>query len=427
MSLLWHFYGAAARALSLLGLFPLACMLFGALLYQKRSLSLPAVRVALAAGCWLICVYLLNANRVASISAAPYLTRVLTVLLLCLPLGALFDAGCRMKVLRFLCWIWLVPVACSAVLAVALALSGGSVILPNGLRAGVFTGYFEFFGNPNMYAMHCCLAFCLCLYLLFEQRRPALLALLAVAALALYAALVVTNCRSAILSVFPVVFLYGAAAVSTRLPGKRLVIRLLLGALAGAALCLLLLLALRGMLFLLEHVRSGSGAAVPAASSFVDLQSMGLRVTIYRYALSRFGEAWDLILRGATPVPAYDMFLDPAMPYSNLHSAYLAILLYYGLPGLLLFLAFILYLAVCSCRLLFSRQPATPLSERCLPVLLLPILAINAVEEMLFARNFMSSAGVLLAIIGGYVVVLAREQAARRAAPEAAASGGPRP
>ncbi|MDO4573153.1 MAG: O-antigen ligase family protein, partial [Clostridia bacterium] len=358
----------------------------------------------------------------------------------------------RMKTFRRLAWLWSLPVALSAILGLWLALTGAMFVRQSdGAVAGVLAGRLYMICDCNMYGFLCCMALALVLYLLLERPRPLAACALTLMALLLYAALSLTDSRTAQLGLLPAAFLFAALIVWRLLRTRRGWLRPLAGAAAGLLFCAAVFFGFRlvvtGCDYLSGELRqtvlspasspqepaeavalmASVKAAAPSApakpaeiaqtAEAGELSSRGLgdtstlaqRFGIWTYALERLPEEKDVLLRGATPALTHDLFIDPATSYQHLHNAYLAVLLSYGLPGFLLMLLFFVLLAVQACRLLFSRRPGLPLALRFLPALLLPILVINCAEEMLFVRNFVSEMDVWLAIISGYTFVIARE------------------
>lgn len=426
LSLLCYLYISASRLLVACVLFPLSLLLFAFMLFKEKLLRWPDMKLLLAAFLWLSAVCVMNVGR-AGAANFPYYANACAVALLCYPLAYVVRRERRQRTFDLLAGLWITPVACSSVLGVALALSGATLVRQSdGAVAGMVKGRLALICDSNMYGILCCLAICLILYLLLEKRRPLVRALLILAALSLFWALTLTDNRTSQLSLLLAAFFFAAILVCRIARNKSRLIRLLTAALAGMAFCV-------ALWFGYQAVRAGTnrlaselaaasepasggetGTAVPETAikrRGANTETLQLRLGIWTYALERLGEEKDVLLRGASPALTGELFLDTSghYVYNHFHNAYIGVLLAYGLPGVLLMLAFFAGLAVCACRLLFSKRRDLPDALRFLPVILLPVLAINCMEEMLFTRSFVSELDVWLALAGGYTVTLSRE------------------
>ena len=106
---------------------------------------------------------------------------------------------------------------------------------------------------------------------------------------------------------------------------------------------------------------------------------------------------------GESIVTAY---FPPNTPHA-IHNAFLSLLVSYGIPGLLLFLAFLVYMAVICVRLALDRSNRTTLAQRYLPGILLAIIAIAFVESILLANNHVSMLEIWFFLLCGYLSELA--------------------
>ena len=358
-----------------------------------------------------------------------------TIALLCYPLALIASKERRAKTFRLLAWLWVVPVFCTTVIAIALVLSGTVLYRADGAALGLVSRRLNFLADPNMYGMLCCMGLSLVFYLLLGKQRPIIRALLVLMALCLFAALSLTDCRSAKIALLIVGFFFAALAIWQLLHKKRNLFRLLIACLAGAAFCAALFFGYRGVtagtnaLISLPRISQNTASETNASNAsdgaepapptpnaptanvrdFSNVSSLRLRFDIWIYALGQVPENWDVLLRGATPALVHRMFIDPETGYNHLHNAYLSVLLSYGIPGFLIMAAFLIFLFVCLCRLLFSPRKDLPPELRLLAGIFLTILAINFVESMLFTRDFISELDVWLAIISGFAVAFSRD------------------
>ncbi len=427
LSLLFYLYVAVARALTAYVLFPLSLLLFGVMLWHGRLFRFTDIKLLLAAFVWMNISCLMNFNRVGMSECIPFYANACAIALLCYPLAYALDEKRRIRSLDWLAGVWIVPVACSSVVGIVLALTQKLLFRSSdSAPAGMYNGRLWLILDPNMYALLLCTALCLVLYLLLSRRGPFVKALLIAAGLSMLIALALTGNRTAKFALLPAAFFFAAIIIWKLMQKKSKCIRLLAASLAGVLFCALLLLGARGVTTGFNALMStGTSAQTAMQDSGNTVQSVGSseatmrdlsdtknissRFAIWRYALDQLFDEKDVLLRGATPALSLSMFMGPDLPYNHFHNAYLGVLLSYGMPGFLIMAAFLIYLLIQLFRLLFSARADLPLAIRFLPVILLPILIINLFEEMLFTRSFVSELDVWLGIIGGYTTVLARQ------------------
>lgn len=466
LSLLVYQYIKASRILISYVGFPVSIILFCILAKRHHLLKNRDIWLLLIGLAWILVSSALNFGRAGIQDLLPPAATMFFVALLCYPLAHVITKERRVKTFRLLAWLWAIPVVCTTIIAIVLALSGTVLYrAADNAPLGLVEHRLWLICDPNMYGMLCCMALSLVLYLLLGNRRPAIRALLVFMALCLFVAISLTDCRSAMTALLIVAFFFAALVVWQLLRKKKNALRLLLGCLAGIAFCGVLLLGYRGvssgfnaLLSLSEKAQDNASEASastprdnvqalslpvkdahnaaeavivsvqgdtapsavsrrgktqsPASAStrgFDDTNTLQQRLGIWAYAIGRIPEEPDVLLRGATPALSLKLFLDPDARYNHLHNAYLSVLLSYGIPGFLIMAAFFIFLAVCLWRLLFSPRADLPLELRLLPGIVLAILAINFVESMLFTLNFISELDVWLAIISGFAVVFSRD------------------
>lgn len=466
LSLLCYLYIAASRMLIAYVLCPLSLVLFAIMLIKGGLMRYLDMKLLLAAFVWLNVVYIANAGRTDLAASLPYYTNACAVALLCFPLAYALRRERRMKTFDLLSALWVILIVCSAIFAIVLALTDTVLYRQSDMAImGIYRGRLILICDSSMYGMLLCIAICLIFYLLLGRRRPLVKLLLALAALCLYVALTMTGSRTSELALLPVAFFFASLPVWRCLKRRKRFLRLLAGALAGAAFSCVLLFGYRGvtngMNALIAGIKASQQTAAhrpsalavsarelaPSVASEVEIaptplpevimprefavtRSVNERLQIWKHVCGLLPQEKDVLLRGATPALAHDMFLqdvDPHYTFNHFHNAYLGVLVAYGIPGVLLMLAFFIYLAICACRLLFSARSDLPLSIRFLPTILLAILAINLFEEMLFTLDFVGKLDVWLGIIGGYTIVLSREWGGKTPQPADVAQPAPAP
>lgn len=470
LSLLVYQYVRASRTLISYVGFPVSIVLFCILAKRHRLWKRRDIHLLLIGLAWILIAFVLNLGRINTRDLLPHVATVFSITLLCYPLGLVTAKERRVKTLRALAWLWVIPIVCTAVIAIILSLSRTVLYRADGAMIGLVKGRLHFLCDPNMYGMLCCMALSLVFYLLLGKRRLVMRVLLVLMALCLFVAMTLTGSRSVRVALLIAGFFFAALVIWRLLRKRKNVLRLLAGCLAGAAFSAALLFGYRGVTtgansLIAALARAtvntpiatstpsatdtpvatstpsaantvGDAAEASAADSsetpasaattkkkkkktnkpapvatreLDDTTSVLQRFGIVVYALERLPEEPDVLLRGATPALSLELFIDPAAPYNHLHNAYLSVLLSYGIPGFLILAVLLIGLFVCLCRLLFSPRSDLPLELRLLPGIVLTILAINFVESMLFTRDFVSEFDVWLAIISGFAVAFSHD------------------
>lgn len=435
LSLLVYQYIQGTRLLICYVGLPISIVVFCILLKQRRLLRFHDMRLLLVLLAWILACCILNINRASVREDLPYVAPIFTVALLCYPLAHIVPKERRVKTFNLLAWLWVIPVVCTAIVAIALALSGTVLYRADGAPMGLAGKRLWFICDPNMYGILCCTALSLVFYLQLAKRRSFVRALLTLMAICLFAALSLTDCRSAKTALLIVAFFFAALPIWQLLHKKKKAVRLLAGGLGGAVFCIALAFGYRGVSAGMnrliayrdgyvkvaaptESVQDDAGVMAAedpetvAARGFQDMRNVDMRLGIWAYALGRVPDEWDVLLRGATPALVRSLFFDPELGFTHLHNAYLDVLLGYGIPGLIVLAVFILSLFTSLCRLLFSPRSDLPLQLRLLTGLVLAILAINFVESMLVTKNFISELDVWLMLIGGFAAAFSRDYAA---------------
>ena len=465
LSLLVYQYPDGSRMLICYVGFPVSIVLFCVLAKRHQLWKRRDIRLLLIALAWILIASILNFGRTNFQDLLPPVATIFFISLLCYPLGLVTTKERRIKTLRTLAWLWTIPIVCTAIIAIIFTLSHTVLYRSDGAIVGLVYGRLNFLCDPNMYGMLCCIALSLVFYLLLGNQRPATRALLIFMGLCLFVVLSLTGCRSARYALLIVAFFFAALVIWQLMHKRKNALRLLAGCLAGVVFSAALLFGNRGvsagfnaLLPLLENKQDSMPEEGAAASSSIaqtsslsanaatgtarlaftpaqrniapsvdrgrakthsqsavgtrgldNTNTLMQRLEIWAYALGRIPEEPDVLLRGATPALARELFIDPATPYNHLHNAYLSVLLSYGIPGFLILASLLIGLLVCLWRLLFSPRSDLPLELRLLPGILLTILAVNFVESMLFTRDFISEYDVWLAIISGFAVAFSHE------------------
>ena len=356
-------------------------------------------------------------------NVSQYASLVVTATL-CGTFAYVFPKEERSMRFEILCWLYSVPVAICAI--------PGLWIGIRGLRQsdGFMLGYIGFderlylILNPNVLGICCALAISLILYLLMKQGSIFRKLILSVLALLSFALLVLTDCRTALYAVLPSVFLFAVLAVCQRTKPDKKLYRVLIGVGTGASMCLLIVVLnkpLQSLLMRAEPVTAETLAEVGITDADYDPRAyegtIDERLTLWTHALTTFIRDPYHWAFGATPAGALGRYNDPAMQKDHFHNGYLGILLSYGVVGFLIFVIFLVVLAVKSCILLFSSKEV-PAEERFLPAILTVALASNLMEEMFFTRSFLSETSIFLCVVSGMIFCHSREWKKKKPAEE---------
>jgi O-antigen ligase len=101
-------------------------------------------------------------------------------------------------------------------------------------------------------------------------------------------------------------------------------------------------------------------------------------------------------------------------PIGNFHNSLVAVLVSFGVIGLLLVLALLLWLAVCSVRLMFRNLwDKSGLAERLVPAVLLFTVAESMMEQFLFTDGMPSMAWGWFLLSAGFLFCFDREARSR--------------
>ena len=97
-------------------------------------------------------------------------------------------------------------------------------------------------------------------------------------------------------------------------------------------------------------------------------------------------------------------YFPEGSPVGNFHNSLLAILIAFGIPGLILVLAFIALLFVACARLSFrNMRDAGSLSTRIVPAVVIFALAESMMESFLFTGSMPNIVWIWFMIAAGYI------------------------
>jgi O-antigen ligase len=161
--------------------------------------------------------------------------------------------------------------------------------------------------------------------------------------------------------------------------------------------------------------------AAPAQTPSTEISNRNLsdfgnfngRTAIWSATLKGLAENPSLLFTGTTPLNAGQTmtpYFPKDAPQGNFHNSFVAALVSFGLPGLLLILAFIVYLFVRSLRLIArSRFDERLLPARLLTSILVFTLGESMMEQFLFVDGMPSVVWVWFLLAAGFTFYFSRE------------------
>ena len=100
-------------------------------------------------------------------------------------------------------------------------------------------------------------------------------------------------------------------------------------------------------------------------------------------------------------------------PIGIFHNSMVGTLVAFGIPGLILAVAFLVLVAVSALRFSFGKKQSQPLAVRMLPGILLFAVAEGMMEDFLFAVNSLNIVWIWFLIAAGFVFRLSKPEQAQ--------------
>lgn len=225
--------------------------------------------------------------------------------------------------------------------------------------------------------------------------------------------LVMSDCRSAKLALLAVFFLLGYSfAVSCFKTKKRFLIGIIIGIASAAAIWFFNQAAVSA----LNARNAGASAAQSTMAvsisnkNLTNASTMNQRLNIWTEALKRMGSSPKSFIIGASPANATAQYL--LKPYQHFHNGYVAALVYYGIPGLVLLAVLVIWWLIIAFKQSFVTFAAEKQSLVFLPAIPLYILVINLTEERLITRTFDFLYPLVLFLVIGFTFAREKERKA---------------
>ncbi len=350
-------------------------------------------------------------------------------ILICFVEAFLLDRENRKKGLDIILWAAVIIITIYSGSCILKSIKDPSMMILEGRLNGL--------SNPNNLGAVSLSGFVFCLYLMFGRKKWYWRLLLLFMGIVLLAAIILTDSRTSLLAALPAVFMFGYFQIKGIFSQKQLqrkTVQVFLGILTGVVLCAVpsvirnpikssLNIAIASShtdetLPLFSSERRSTVDLMTEEVTVKDNMSKGNTISSRRAhwesCLIRFKQHPENTIYGCSPIfkEYYYHTTDTGFKFYHVHNGFLGILLSYGLVGFALFAIFLLLLLVDSLWVITDSK--MPLEVRFLPVLLIPPLLTNMMEEMLFTREDIQAPTVMLMLIAGFVVLYSEESKARK-------------
>jgi hypothetical protein len=149
---------------------------------------------------------------------------------------------------------------------------------------------------------------------------------------------------------------------------------------------------------------------------FSDADSFNGRTNIWAHVLDGLLQNPKIFLIGTGPTVASEVlapYMAPESPGGIFHNSLVGVVVAFGVPGLLLLLAFFVMAAVASIRVSFGKLPMQALAVKLLPAVLLFTVAEGMMEDFLFDSFSLNIVLVWFMIASGFVLRLSRPDEAQ--------------
>ena len=473
VSLYRYMYTLHSGAMLAYLLYPLSVPCLALLLYTRAYLRYPEVRLMGAFFGWTLVVIVLNMNRANGALSSEWFYTLCAACFLCFSLPYAFEASEQKRVLSFLAVVTVLLSAAFCAFAVYNVMAGRVIDAHTGVEGALgigSDGRLWMFCYPNAAAPICGIGLLLSAYLFFSPaanpRRKWPQFLLILPFLICTIALALTDSRAGILSSAAALgtIAFFAVCASQLFQRKRLY-----RVIFAAVLALVVMFAFYkgsawirqgyNAYFSVTHLESSvpatmpsnetatdaadTTASLPEASApagdtavppqaqtissrdLSDLGDFNGRTAIWAATLRGLTENPSVLLTGTTPIVAGKMmtvYFPPEAPAENFHNSFVAILVSFGIPGLLLILALLVLLAIRGVQaIVHGLFDAGSLHVRLVLSLLIFTLAESMMEQFLFVDGMPSVVWIWFMLAAGFTFCFSRETAAPASAAEAQA------
>jgi Lipid A core - O-antigen ligase and related enzymes len=440
--------------------FPVSLVLLTQLYFGLRFTKHREIRFLLVYLAWMCLTVLLNRNRAHLVEAYPWFMCVITVLFLCFSLPYAFDQKTASRVMTAL--------AVATVLAVAFLSIVSLLSVYTNWFSGMFPSFSEgiFFdggrlridNHPNRSAPAQAVAVILIGYLLARSRKRWQRVAWVLCGVLCYIPLALTVSRTGIIGAgLAIGFEVYLVLREVLKPRMKTVLRVFLCAIAA---CVSLVAIYEGAelvgrvnnayLVRVEAPAAQAAAIAPSAAQedsavapsataqpagndaasseavasnevvardLSDAESFNGRTDIWRGVLNGILQNPKILVIGTGPAVASEV-MSPYFPVNSpigyFHNSLVAVLVSFGVVGLLLTLAFLALVAVAAVKLSFGKENSkAPLYMRLLPAVLLFTFAEGMMEDFLFAYQSLNVSWVWFMIAAGFVVYAVKREPAK--------------
>lgn len=430
----FQFFNYSISDLALMSaLFPASFAVLALTLYTRPFARYAEVKLLGVFLLWVVVVLFINDYRIANAFKSKWFYCMCVTSFLLFPFAYGLPKEQAAKALSAIAAALLIGVTLFASLGLVQVAS--LVSLPQWLTQGELMGIgpdgrLWMLCHPNTFGPICGGAILLGGYLFARTRRALPKVLVAFAALICFTALALTDSRTAILATALGIALEAFLATVLLLPKRKAVLRVVI-ALAAAAAAYSAFAQGSVLVRAVYPVPAQSQAqaqpsntvAAPApvpveapisSRDLRDIDTFNGRTGIWLGTLKGIQANPSILLTGTSPLISgklMDPYFPPNAPDENIHNTYLAWLVAYGVPGVLLLLAFLGLLATASVKLTFGALfDRSSLAVRMIPAMLLFALAESMMEVFLFVDGSLDISWVFLMLGGGYVFRLTKAQ-----------------
>ena len=394
-------------------IFPASVAVFALTLYTRPFIRYAEVKVLGVFFLWMVLGIFLNDWRLEKAFTNTWFYCTCITLFLCFTLPYAFDKETLKKALSIFAVAMLV---CAALLSAAgLTIAFGGITIPESLakvaRIGIYVdGRLWLIIHPNTIAPICGSAILLTGYLLTRTKKRLVRILLILGAFVCYCAMALTDSRTGFVSTalglaLEFFLLFNLTFAKIKRAGGRILL-----ALAAAALCVgVFIVGISAVRSVYDHTAGAASAQAEtiADRGLEDADSFNGRTAIWAGTFKGLKKNPSILLTGTTPIISGKVmgpYFPKGSPVGNFHSSYVASLVSFGIPGVLMLLAFFVLLAVSSARLSFTKMlDKDSLGTRLIPAILLFAVAESTMEVFLFVEFSLNNVWIWFLFAAGFV------------------------
>ena len=422
----YHFFAPTySNMLLAFVLFPVSMGVLALLLYTRPFFKYPEVRIMAALFVWMMIGLILNDWRLKNALTSPWFYCVCASTFLCFSLPYAFEKETLKKALSVFAVVMLICTAALCAAGLYVVLSGCAV--PEAITSlGKFgissEGRLYLLVHPNTVAPICGTAILLSGYLFTRTRKWLLKAILVFGIALFYCTMALTDSRTGIFSTslgvaLEIFLIANVSFTRIRHSFARVLISVVAALLMLCAFVIgisLVRAAYNGYVASAESAAETSAgtkeeaAAEEAASrGLANADTFSGRTEIWLGTLKGLSEHPDLLLTGSTPLLSGSImaqYFPKGSPVGNFHNTYLASLVSFGIPGVVIILAFLVLLAIASAKLAFTNlKDADSLGVRLMPALVLFALPETLMESFLFIEISLNVIWVWFLFTAGFI------------------------